>query len=191
MDVEMLRGLCAIPAVSGSEGEIRNWIRGQVSAYAEEIREDALGNLIVRQKGKKAARTTLMVTAHMDESGLMVTHITEEGFLKVTAVGGIRPETLCGSPVRINGLSGIIGGKPVHLMDREERAKPVPLDQLSIDIGASSKEEAEKVVSVGDVATLDSLFEAEDEIVRARALDSRVGCALLMEPVSYTHLTGH
>ena len=180
MDWEILRELCAIPGVSGTEDGVRSWLRERLSGCADEIKEDALGNLIVEKRGRQGARTRLLLLCHMDEPGLMVSQITEDGFLKMEPVGDLRPETLCGSAVRIGEIPGVIGGKPVHLMDKDERAKPVPLDELSIDIGASSKEEAEKYVSPGDAVILDAPFDAGNGKILARALESRAGCALLL-----------
>ena len=122
-----------------------------------------------------------MLSAHMDEVGLIVTHITDEGLLKFTTVGGIDKRVLCGKQVWINGHYGVIGGKPIHLMKGDEREKAVPVEELSIDIGAGSKEEAEQAVSLGDVAGFVSTFDQEGNKIRGRALDDRVGCTILID----------
>lgn len=181
MDWNLLRNLCAVSGASGEEGSVREILREKLRGGNIAVREDALGNLLVEKKGKAPARTRLLLAAHMDAPGLMVTQITEDGFLKVESVGRLYEESLCGCTVKIDGISGVIGEKPVHLMDAAERAKPVPLDQLTIDIGASSKEEAEKYVSVGKIVSLDSSFTVQHNMVCGRALESHAACAILLE----------
>lgn len=178
-DLTLLETLCGLYGVSGDEGAVRKTLFDRLSPVADRIETDALGNLIVFKQGRERPKTRLMVSAHMDEVGLIVTHITDDGLLKFAAVGGIDPRVLCGKQVLIHGHFGVIGGKPVHLMKGEEREKTVGVDELSIDIGAKNREQAQKAVSPGDTVGFVSGFDASHGMVRARALDDRVGCAIV------------
>ena len=180
-DNKVLEKLCSLYGISGNEEAVRDWILQEITPYVTTIEIDALGNLIAFKKGEQPAKTKLMLSAHMDEVGLIVTHITDEGLLKFTTVGGIDKRVLCGKQVWINGHYGVIGGKPIHLMKGDEREKAVPVEELSIDIGAGSKEEAEQAVSLGDVAGFVSTFDQEGNKIRGRALDDRVGCTILID----------
>ena len=123
-----------------------------------------------------------MVTAHMDEVGLMITDIDNMGLLKFTTVGGIDKRILVSKPVLIgkDKIPGVIGAKPIHLQKREEWTKALDIDELYIDIGVNTKEEAEKLVNIGDYVTFDSEYiEFGDNLVKAKALDNRVGCSLI------------
>ena len=147
-----------------------------------EWRVDARGNLLCHKKGKKPAQKRVMITAHMDEAGFMLTGIREDGLLRFANVGEIDSRVVLGKAVRIDSeVIGVIGTKPIHLQTREEQDRPMPLDQLYIDIGASTKEEAEKLVSVGDYVSFRSDWrEFGAGLVKAKALDDRVGCMTLM-----------
>ncbi len=180
-DNKVLEKLCSLYGISGNEEAVRDWILQEITPYVTTIEIDALGNLIAFKKGEQPAKTKLMLSAHMDEVGLIVTHITDEGLLKFTTVGGIDKRVLCGKQVWINGHYGVIGGKPIHLMKGDEREKAVSVEELSIDIGAGSKEEAEQAVSLGDVAGFVSTFDQEGNKIRGRALDDRVGCTILID----------
>lgn len=180
-DIKLLKELCALEGVSGNEGSVRARILEEIKPHATRVEVDALGNVIAFKKGNQPAKTRLMLSAHMDEVGLILTHITDEGLLKFTTVGGIDQRVLCGKQVVVNGHFGVIGGKPVHLMKGDEREKAVPVDELSIDIGAENREDAERAVSLGDVASFVSGFDDTGSMLRGKALDDRVGCALLVE----------
>ena len=180
-DIKLLKELCALEGVSGNEGSVRARILEEIKPHATRVEVDALGNVIAFKKGNQPAKTRLMLSAHMDEVGLILTHITDEGLLKFTMVGGIDQRVLCGKQVVVNGHFGVIGGKPVHLMKGDEREKAVPVDELSIDIGAENREDAERAVSLGDVASFVSGFDDTGSMLRGKALDDRVGCALLVE----------
>lgn len=179
-DYNVLEQLCSLYGISGNEEAVRERILQEITPYATTVEVDALGNIIAFKKGEQPAKTKLMLSAHMDEVGLIITDITDEGLLKFATVGGIDKRILCGKQVWINGHYGVIGGKPIHLMKGDEREKAVPVEELSIDIGAGSKEEAEQAVSLGDVAGFVSAFDQEGAMIRGRALDDRVGCAILI-----------
>lgn len=178
-ELTLLEELCGLTGISGDEGSVRGYLTERLTPFADRIETDALGNLIVFKQGRERPKTRLMLSAHMDEVGLTVTHITEDGLLKFAAVGGIDKRVLCGKPVLVNVHYGVIGGKPVHLMKGDEREKAVPMDELSIDIGAENREQAEKAVSLGDAVGFVSLFDTAGGMVRSRALDDRAGCAVL------------
>lgn len=181
-DWELLRRLSEARGVSGQEDEVRSIILEEIRPYAEKIEISPLGNIIASRKGKKRAPKTLMISAHMDEVGMTVTHITDGGMLKFSTVGGIDRRILPGKSVTVgNGVHGVVGVKPIHLLKKDEAEKSVPVEELYLDIGARSREEAEKAVRPGDAVTFDSVFQAENGTVMGRALDDRAGCAVLTE----------
>ena len=183
-NIKLLEQLCVLPGVSGREEPVRDFILAQITPFADSVTVDAMGNIIAEKKGAQPAKTKLMLNAHMDEVGLIVTHIDENGYLKFATVGGIDKRVLCGRSVTVgNGVPGVIGAKPVHLLKGEEKGKAVPLDDLYLDIGANSRAEAEKVVSLGDTVCFCSEFDAQNGMIRGRALDDRVGCAILIEMI--------
>lgn len=183
-DIALLKRLCEANGVSGSEEEVRAIILGEVKGCAESIEVDALGNVIVFKQGRRTPRTRLMLSAHMDEVGLIVTHIMADGLLKFAEVGGIDRRVLCGTPVLVNGeIPGVVGAKPIHLMKSDEREKSVPVEDLYIDIGATDKEEAESFVLPGDIVTFDSFFDTSHGKIKSRALDDRAGCVIMIDMI--------
>ncbi len=124
----------------------------------------------------------ILIAAHMDEVALMITEITSEGFLKFLPVGGIDPRILVSKPVKISGCNGVIGSKAIHLQKPQERQQALKLDQLYIDIGASSKEEAAKHIKLGDYAYFVTKFEPLGQgYYKGKAFDDRIGCFVLTE----------
>ncbi len=181
-DFELLQRLCTARGISGSEKQVRDIILNEIKTYANTVEVSPLGNIIAFKKGAKKPKTRLMLNAHMDEVGLIVTHITEDGLLKFAPVGGIDRRVLCGKPVTVgNGVPGVIGAKPIHLLEDEEKEKSIPVKNLYIDIGAADREEAEQYVTPGDPVTFDSVFDASHGMIKSRALDDRAGCAILIE----------
>ena len=179
----LLKKLTEASGVSGNEKEVRDIILNEIKGYVDDINVDRLGNIIAFKKGNNSSKK-LMVTAHMDEVGLMVTDIDNMGLLKFTTVGGIDKRILVSKPVLVgkDKILGVIGAKPIHLQKREEWQKALEIEQLYIDIGVNSKAEAEKLVSIGDYAMFDSQYiEFGGNLVKAKALDNRVGCSLLIE----------
>lgn len=182
--IQTLKTLCALPGVSSREDRVRDHIRRRVEPYADSVRTDALGNLIVFKRGAKAAGNKLMLCAHMDEVGLMVKSVTDEGCLRFGCVGGIDRRVLLGKRVVVGekAVPGVIGLKAIHLTTAEERKKVPKLTELYIDIGAKDKEEALAQVELGDVCTFDSdVMEFGDGMLKAKAIDDRVGCAVMMK----------
>ncbi|QAT48539.1 M42 family peptidase [Caproiciproducens sp. NJN-50] len=179
---ELLRELCAAHGISGREDAVREIVLREIGPLADSVEVTPLGNVIAFKKGEKRPKTTLMLDAHMDEVGLMITDYTDAGLLKFAAVGGIDRRVLPGKTVWIGGrLPGVIGIKPIHLLEGDEKGKSVPLKDLYIDIGAGSREEAERQVRPGDAAVFDSVFDLSHGMVKSKALDDRAGCALLIE----------
>jgi endoglucanase len=184
--VDYLEKLSNADGVTGREEQIRELMKQYLKPYVDEIREDKLGNLIAVKRGKKDA-PTVMLAAHMDEIGLMVKNIKKKGFLQFTKIGGIDDRVLLAQKVIVHTdkgpLKGVVGAKPVHIQTEEERKKVIDADRLFIDVGAKSKEDAEKNgVQVGDVISFDTKFaHLGDNIVLGKAFDNRVGCAVLIE----------
>lgn len=178
---ENIKTLCEIPGVSGCEELVRYEILRQIEGKCL-YKIDALGNILAFKKGAKPREKTLMLSAHMDEVGLIIVSADESGLLRFDTVGGIDRRTLPGKPVKIGNVCGVVGAMPVHLKTATEKDVAAKLDHLFIDIGAETAAEALAAVSPGDRAVFVSEFSAlGDGFIRARALDNRVGCALLIE----------
>ena len=167
IDIKLLEQLCLCNGISGDEGNVRNLIINEIKDCADDIKTDNLGNLIVFKKGKKSAKSKLMVSAHMDEVGLMVTDITSDGYLKFDEVGGIDRRVLPGKRVCIgrNGLNGVIGVKPIHLTNGDEKTAVPKMNDMYIDIGAESREDALKYVNYGDGINFEGDFKINGKTV--------------------------
>lgn len=181
---ELLKTLCNLDAPSGREDSVRNFILREIGGHAA-VRMDAAGNIIAEKKGAKRPRVKLMLDAHMDEVGFIVTYITEGGLLKFDTVGGISPSVVIGRRVIFDGaVIGVIGEKAVHLMTAEEKTKIPSFDHMYIDIGAKSREEAEQCLSRGDMAVFDTDFmRLGEHRIKAKAIDDRAGCAILLNMI--------
>lgn len=173
----LLKELTQLCGVSGYEKETRDFIKKAVSEYADEISVDVLGNLIVFKKGTGKNKKKIMLAAHMDEIGIQVTKIEENGMIKIKSLGFLWPYTTYMSRVKFrNGITGIISSTV--------KAEDIKNDftKLYVDIGAKSKEEALKHVKVGDVASyIGEYAELKDNDVTAKAMDDRVGCYIMIE----------
>lgn len=185
MDIQLLEGLCRACGTSGDEDEIRDIILSEIKPHADEVTVDPLGNIIVFKKGRSRAKNKTLISAHMDEVGFIITNINSDGSLKIASVGGVDKKAACGKAVFIgkDKLPGVIGAVPVHVLKADERAKNPPIESLYIDIGADTREQAEKYVSLGDCVYFDSVFEADDERIIGKALDDRAGCMALIEMI--------
>lgn len=181
-DLSLLKELCLLSGVSGREEAVRNRILKEIQPYVDEWRIDGLGNLIVFKKGKQRPKVNVMLSAHMDEVGFIVTHVTAEGYLKFATVGGIDQRVIAGRSVMVGSkqIPGVIGMKPIHLSNSDEREKAVSLDRLYIDIGAKDREEALEYIQLGDEVCFEPFFEVSDGCVKAKALDDRAGCMVLI-----------
>lgn len=179
--IELMKELCALPGPSGCEDAVRAFVLKKVKPFADEIRTDAIGNVMVFRKGRKALDRPVAVCAHMDEVGVIIKKITEDGMLKFGFVGGVDPRVVIGRPVRFGDVPGVIGIKAVHLTTAAERRTMPKTKNLYIDIGATSRAAAEKLVSLGDYGVFDSaVVEFGDGLIKAKAIDDRVGCAALL-----------
>ncbi|AMD17561.1 peptidase M42 [Methanobrevibacter sp. YE315] len=184
--MELMKELSLAPGVSGSEEEVAKIIARELEGVADKIETDSLGNLIVTKKGEKKA-PSVMLAAHMDEIGLMIRYIDDNGFIKFSKIGGINDQMLMNQTVTVHSsigepLIGVIGSKPPHVTTAEEKNKVVKYDDMFIDIGAKDKEDAEKMVRIGDKMTFNSLFaEYPNDLVMGKALDNRAGCYVMIE----------
>lgn len=160
---------------------MRAFIRAKAEPFADEIREDTIGNVLVFKRGKRSSARPLMLCAHMDEVGLVVKRITEGGGLLFGSAGSIDPRLLAGKRVRKGDLFGVIGLPPIHLSSKEEREKPLSIEKLCIDIGAAGRAEAQRLVQPGDAFAFDTEPECfGDGFFKGKALDDRLGCAVLL-----------
>jgi endoglucanase len=183
-NLTLLKKLCLANGISGDENAVRAIILEEIKDYATEINIDNLGNILVFKKGKSQTKNKLMISAHMDEVGFIVTDITSDGFIKFDEVGGIDRRVVLGCNVLINNkVSGVTGVKPVHLCSKDESTAIPPYAQMYIDIGVNSREEAEKVVSLGDSITFDSFYMENDYTIKSKALDDRLGCFIMIEMI--------
>lgn len=182
--INKLMELTRIDGISGDEQLVRQAIVADIRDHALHFQTDSIGNLIVKAKTSGKYNFKVMLSAHMDEVGFMITGITEDGKLKFATVGGMDPRILIGQQVRVGTkkIPGVIGYKSIHLQDKTERESVVKLKNLYIDIGAKDREQAESFVNPGDAAAFSSepvLFGKTR--LKAKALDDRAGCAIQME----------
>lgn len=184
MLMDLIEELALLRGVSGDEDEVARRI-GQRLAGKCELRRDAAGNLIAFCKGRRGAgKNKVLLAAHMDEVGFIITHVEESGLLRFSTVGGIDSRVVFGKRVLVGpkAICGVIGAKPIHLQEKEESEKPMEVEKLYIDIGAADKAQAEQLVSPGDRAVFDSGFvRFGDGFFKCRALDDRAGCAVLVD----------
>lgn len=178
---DMLKSLCMIDGTSGDEKAVRDFVIEQIKDHCE-YKTDNIGNIIAFKKGKKTPAKKVMIDAHLDEVGLIITSVTNDGFLRFTTVGGINTEVLLCRKVLINGsVNGVIGMRPVHLCSGDSGKKLPKPDSLYIDIGAKDKAEALGIVSLGDRAVIVGDYYQNDDFILSKALDDRIGCATLCE----------
>ena len=155
--IELMKQLCALPGPSGCEDAVREFVLEKVKPFADEMKTDAIGNIMVFRKGKKVLERPVVLCAHMDEVGVIIKKITDDGMLKFGFVGGVDPRVVIGRPVRFGDVQGVIGIKAVHLTTAAERRTMPKTKDLYIDIGAASKAAAEDKVSLGDYGVFDSV----------------------------------
>lgn len=180
--IDLLERLSNACAVSGDEGEVRKIVLEQVKPYADEVKVDALGDVLVTRRGQGEPRLKLMLAAHMDEVGMMLTTDEGDGIYRFEPVGGIDTSNLVGKPVWIGKehVPGVIGFKPIHLTDADERKRLVTLDGLRIDTGPLADK-----VKIGDRAAFATTFTRLGPSLRGKALDDRIGVATLIELVQH------
>lgn len=186
--LKLLERLCNACAVSGDEREVRAIVLDQVASFAQDVKVDSMGNVLVSRLSdhsisKNQPRLKVMLAAHMDEVGFMLTADDGNGFYRFEKVGGMDDRQLVGKPVLVgpNHIPGVIGAKPIHLTTSEERKRTLPLDTLRIDIGPGEK----GGVRIGQWATFATRFSRQGPSMRAKALDDRLGVATLIELVKH------
>ena len=185
METTLLRKLSNAYGPPGYEDEVRDLLRAELEGCADETKVDKLGNVIFWHRGKKG-KPLIMLAAHTDEVGFLVRHIEDQGYLRIHA-WGVVPNLLPGQRLlfrgKKGGLKGVVGTKPPHIMSEEERKKPVVLDDLFVDIGTCTREEAERRGAyVGMTGVFDVEFtDLGDGYVRGKALDDRAGCFVMAE----------
>ncbi len=185
LDLKLIEKLTNAAGVSGNENAVRALIRGEIERHVDDIRVDALGNLITTKlpRGGKR-RPKVLLAAHMDEVGLMVTFIDKQGYLKFGKVGGVDNRVLLAKRVLVgkDNVPGVIGVRPIHMIWRKGEHKKVSTpEELVIDIGSSTQEEAQKCVNQGDYVMFDTRFEDWGTTIKAKAFDDRIGCYLIIE----------
>lgn len=186
IDLKLIEQLTNAWGVSGNENQVRQIIRKQIEKNVDDIRVDAMGNLIAFKKAKSSKRKALkvMIAGHMDEVGLMVTHIDKSGYLKFDKVGGIDDRVLLAKRVLIgkDRVPGVIGVRPIHMLYRKGEHKKVSgHEDMFIDIGAASQEEAQRCVNPGDYVMFDTPCEDWGALIKAKAFDDRIGCYMMIE----------
>ncbi len=187
--MELLKELCLANGVSGDEKTVRELIISKIDGFCD-YSTDNLGNLICFKKGRKTPKNKLMIAAHTDEVGFIVTYIRSDGTLCFDTVGGIDAGVIIGRQVIVKNyatgelLNGVVGSTAVHNLSKEQREKAPSVSSLYIDIGAENKEEAEKHVSLGDCVYFVSDFtKLGSNRILSKALDDRAGCAIMIEMI--------
>lgn len=185
---KLLKDLLMSDGISGYEENVGKIMEGALSKICDSVKIDGFGNVIgKRGKGKGDSPKKIMIAAHMDEIGMVVKHVNEKGFIYFIKIGGINDPILMGKVVKIinkkgEQITGIIGTKPPHLMNEEERKVPVKFDNMFIDIGASSREEVLKIIDIGDQI----IFEPNAGILNGdfyygKAADNRISCYAMVK----------
>lgn len=180
--IETIKELCLLNGVSGKEDDVREAIIAKLQGKCE-YHVDNLGNIIVFKKGKKTPKNKVLLTAHMDEVGFIITHIEDNGFIRFSTCGSVDPRVVVSRTVTVgkNNVFGVIGTKAMHMKSSEEAGKTYEFKDLYIDIGAKDGKEAAEYVKLGERAVFRSEWvEYGDNLVRCKALDNRAGCAMLL-----------
>ncbi len=181
INIPLLKKICEIPGAPGFEQRIREFVLKEVTPLADEVSLDNMGSIIVVKKGLQSKKT--MVAAHLDEISFIVTHIDDDGFIRIHTLGGFDPKTLTAQRVIVHGkkdLMGVMGSKPIHIMKLEERTKAPQVQDYFVDIGMK-KEEVEKWVQVGDPITRERELIEIGDCVNSKSIDNRISVFILLE----------
>jgi endoglucanase len=182
---QLIQKLVETPSPSGYEAQIRSVVQAEIEPFTDAMHVDALGNLIAQKGQGGADGIKIMLAAHIDEIGVMVTHVDENGFVRFTTLGGVRPFTCVGGRVRfLNGATGVIYMEPL-----DDMTKVPAIDQLYIDLGLSGSQDAP--VRIGDVAAFDRPFMDLGDRLVAKSMDDRIGAAVLIETLRQIKNTPH
>lgn len=183
---KFLQQLLDAPSPSGIETPASNLFRKRVEKHADKVTRDVHGNTFAILN--PTAKFKFMLAGHIDEIGLMITHIDKEGYCHTSQVGGMDPSLLVGQRVKIltdkGTVPAVIGRKAIHMMKPEERTKAVKMENVWLDLGAKDREDAEKVVSVGDYAIIDAQYQRlRGDLVTARGCDDKAGAFIVAEVI--------
>lgn len=181
---EILKTLCDEYGISGNESTVASRIIGMIEDYADSYYVDNLGSVIAFKKGTRTPAKKILIDAHTDEVGMIVTGFAADGGLCFTTVGGVDARVILGRRVLVgeDRIPGVIGTKAIHMQSEEERKTAVPVDKLYIDIGCSSKEEAQALVDYGDEVCFPAGFGTfGNGYLKGKAIDDRFGCAVMVE----------
>lgn len=181
---EILKTLCDEYGISGNESTVASRIIGMIEDYADSYYVDNLGSVIAFKKGARTPAKKILIDAHTDEVGMIVTGFAADGGLCFTTVGGVDARVILGRRVLVgeDRIPGVIGTKAIHMQSEEERKTAVPVDKLYIDIGCSSKEEAQTLVDYGDEVCFPAGFGTfGNGYLKGKAIDDRFGCAVMVE----------
>ncbi len=182
--LNILQTLCDEYGISGNESAVASRIIEMIEDYVDEYRVDNMGNVIAFKKGAKTPAKKIMIDAHMDEVGMIVTGFASDGRLCFTTVGGVDARVVLGRQVVVgeNRIPGVIGTKAVHMQSEEERKTAAPVDKLYIDIGCNTKEEAMALVDPGDEVCFPAGFGTfGNGYLKGKAIDDRFGCAVMVD----------
>ena len=193
--LKFLEQLLAAPSPSGYEQPAQRVFREYVAPLCDEVSTDVMGNVFARVAGKGKNLPKVMIVGHTDEIGLQIKYIDDRGFLYFAAVGGVDAHLTPGKRVNIHTsagtLAGVIGKKPIHLMDAKDRETVVKLEAQYIDIGAKDKKDAQKLVRVGDAVTFESSFtRLQNNLVASRGFDDKAGCFVVAEVLRLVKASG-
>ncbi len=181
IDVALLSKICKVPGAPGYEQRVRELIIKELDGYVDEIELDPMGNVIAIKRGEDDTR--VMLASHMDEISFIVSHIDDDGFLRIHPLGGFDPKTLTAQRVIVHGkkdVIGVMGSKPIHIMKPEERKKMPAVTDFFIDTGLSKKE-VDKLISPGDVVTRERELIEMGNCVNSKSLDNRVSVYIQIE----------
>ena len=181
INISLLKKICEIPGAPGFEQRIREFVLKEVTPLADEVTLDNMGSIIVKKKGKQPKK--VMVAAHLDEISFIVTHIDDDGFIRIHTLGGFDPKTLTAQRVIVHGkkdLMGVMGSKPIHIMKPEERTKAPQIQDYFVDVGMK-KEEVEKWVQVGNPITRERELIEIGDCVNSKSIDNRISVFILLE----------
>ena len=196
---KMLVDLTEVRGIAGNEGQVRQLFKNLVADYSQDFVQDGLGSIYAKHEGQ-ADGPTLMLGAHMDEVGFMVQSITDKGFIKFTTIGGWWSQVVLAQEVEITTRKGdvyhgVTGSKPPHVLNAEARKKPIDMDDIFIDVGATSKKQVEAWgIRPGDMITpfiKTRRMNPDSPFLLAKAWDNRIGMAVAVEVLKFTHSHDH
>ena len=182
INIKLLKNVCETPGAPGFENKVRNLVLKEIKNCVDNIDIDNMGNIIALKKGKDDSKS-VMVAAHMDEIGFIVTHINDKGFLKFHPLGGFDPKTLTSQRVIVHGkkdIIGVMGSKPIHVMTAEEKNRVPKIQDYYIDLGLE-KPEVDKIVNVGDPVTRERGLVEMGDCINCKSLDNRISVFILIE----------